>query len=264
MSVKRELSLMGFKYRKIRKNLATGTYAHRDTQFQIICTLMLSMSLKSPIISIDTKKKEVLGLLHREGKSYSQAPQEAFDHDFAHLAQGKVVPHGIFDLLKNQGYITIGNSSETAAFVVENLQWWWHEFGIHDYPDAKTILVLCDAGGANSYRHHAFKKELLHFAADIGLDIIVAHYPPYASKWNPIEHRLFCHVHHAMSGHMLTDYELVKELISKTSSQNGLCVCVRIHLKEYQTGIKTEKKDIDIGRIQYHPNIPELNYRILA
>jgi Rhodopirellula transposase DDE domain len=262
--IKRELLALEYKYRKIRKTLATGTYKNRDTQFQIIFNLVLIMSLKSPVLSIDCKKKELLGTLYRDGKSYGQAAQEAYDHDYSHLGEGKVIPHGIFDLQKNLGFITIGSSSETASFIVDNLRWWWFNYGINDYPEARNLLLLCDAGGGNSYRHHAFKKELQAFAKEIGIDIIVAHYPPYASKWNPIEHRLFCHVHQAMSGQMFKDYEFVKTLIEKTSTSQGLKVIVRIHLKEYQTGIKTHKSEVDEKRIQRHPTIPELSYRIAA
>jgi hypothetical protein len=262
--IKRELLVLGYKYRKIRKNLATGVYENRDAQFQIIFNLVLIMSLKSPVLSIDCKKKELLGTLYREGKSYAQTPQEAYDHDYPHLGEGKVIPHGIYDLQKNKGFITIGNSSETAAFIIDNLRWWWSEYGINDYPDARNLLLLCDAGGGNSYRHHAFKKVLQALAKEIGIDIIVAHYPPYASKWNPIEHRLFCHVHQAMAGQMFTSYEFVKTLIEKTSTVQGLKVVVRIHLKEYQTGINTTKEEVDENRIQRHPTIPKLNYRIAA
>lgn len=262
--IKRELRTLGYKYRKIRKNLATGHYAHRDAQFEVIFNLVLIMSLQSPVLSIDCKKKEQLGTLYRDGKSYGQTAHQAYDHDYAHLGEGKVIPHGIFDLQKNIGFITIGNSSETAAFIVDNLRWWWFQFGIHHYPDARNLLLLCDAGGGNSYRHHAFKKELQAFAREIGISIIVAHYPPYASKWNPIEHRLFCHVHQAMSGLLLTSYELVQTLIEKTTTSQGLKVNVRIHLKEYATGLKTAKEEIDENRIQRHPTIPELSYRIAA
>lgn len=262
--IKAELRLLGYRYRKISKTLATGMYEERDAQFRIIFTLVSIMSLDSPVISIDCKKKELLGTLYRDGKSYCQAPQQAYDHDYSHLGKGKVIPHGIYDLQQNKGFISIGNSSETAAFILDNLRWWWYNYGIHTYPDAKNLLLLCDAGGGNSYRHHAFKKELLAFAKEIGIDIIVAHYPPYASKWNPIEHRLFCHVHQAMSGEMFSDYEYVKTLIEKTSTEQGLKVVVRINLGEYEIGLKTDKKQVEENRIQRHPNIPKLNYRICA
>lgn len=262
--IKRELVLLGYKYRKISKNLATGHYAQRERQFQIIFTIILTISLKSPILSIDCKKKERLGTLYREGKSYCIGQKQAFDHDYSHLGEGKIVPHGIFDLQQNKGYISIGNSSETAHFIVDNLRWYWFNFGIHQYPDAQNMLLLCDAGGGNSYRHHAFKKQLLDFAKEIGIDIIVCHYPPYASKWNPIEHRLFAHVHHSLQGEMFESYEQVRNLIAKTSTEKGLSVYVRLNLGVYQTGLKTDKEFSTDKRIQYHQSIAELNYRIVA
>jgi Rhodopirellula transposase DDE domain len=262
--IKRELLVLGYRFRKINKNLATGDYAQRDAQFQIIFNLVLIMSLKSPVLSIDCKKKERLGTLYRDGKSYSQFAQQAYDHDYSHLGLGIVIPHGIFDLQKNKAFISIGSSSETAAFIVDNLRWWYFEYGIHDYPDARNLLLLCDSGGGNSYRHHAFKKELQALAREIGIDIIVSHYPPYSSKWNPIEHRLFCHVHQAMSGQMFLNYEFVKTLIEKTSTKNGLKVFVRLNIIEYQIGIKTDISEIDLKRIHWHPIIPKLNYRIAA
>jgi hypothetical protein len=129
----------------------------------------------------------------------------AAPHDYEYLSEGKVIPHGIYDIQANKGYISIGNSAETADFAVDNLLWWWTEHGIHLYPDAKNILLSCDAGGANSYRHHIFKDRLIALCEQTGLSIIVSHYPPYSSKWNPIEHRLFCHVHQAMSGVVFSD-----------------------------------------------------------
>ena len=262
--IKCELHKLGYRYRKIRKTLATGSYEHRDAQFKIIFDLVCIMSLKSPVLSIDCKKKERLGTLYREGKTYGQAPKEAYDHDYSHLGEGKIIPHGIFDLQKNIGFITIGSSSETAAFIVDNLRWWWLNYGINDYPDARNLLLLCDAGGGNSYRHHAFKKALQDLAKEIDIDIIVAHYPPYASKWNPIEHRLFCHVHQAMSGQMFENYDAVKTSIEKTSTNKGLKVVVRVHIQDYPTGLKTDKSQVNEKKIQRHKEIPELNYRIAA
>jgi len=162
----------------------------------------------------------------------------------------------------NKGYLSIGGSSETADFIVDNLLWWWEEYGIHQYPDAKNILLLCDAGGANSYRHFIFKHRLQMFAKQTGLSVIVCHYPPYCSKWNPIEHRLFSHVHRAMEGAIFSDYRTVQKLIENTSTNTGLSVVARLNLKEYKTGINVKKDDIDEKKIVYHPKIPALNYRI--
>lgn len=262
--VKVKLRSMGFKYRKQAKNLPTGTYAARDQQFQIIFSLIFAMSLNSPIISMDGKKKERLGNLYRAGKCFVQGQIETYDHDYEYLATGKVIPHGIYDLQRNEGFVTIGTSHETAAFIAENLLWWWDSFGMHHYPDASSILVLCDAGGANSYRHHAFKEQMLKLAKTIGKDILICHYPPYASKWNPIEHRLFAHVHHAIQGVVFSNYNIVKELIEKTRTETGLKVAVRILDKHFETGIKTHKAKVDFSRIRPHPNIPELSYQIAA
>jgi transposase len=260
--VKRLLRELGYNYRKQSKQLATGSYAQRDEQFKIICSLILIMNIDSPVLSIDCKKKERLGNLYRNGKSYCTGPIKVYDHDYEHLSEGKVIPHGIYDMQANKGYVSIGSSSETADFIIDNLLWWWEEYGIHQYPDAKNIMLLCDAGGANSYRHHIFKHRLQEFSKLTGLSIIVCHYPPYCSKWNPIEHRLFSQVHKSMEGIIFSDYQTVKKLIEQTSTKTGLTVAVRLNLKEYQTGIKIEKEDVDEKKIAFHPVIPNLNYRI--
>lgn len=262
--VKRTLRAMGFRYRKLSKNLATDHYAQRDKQFKIIFHLVAIMSIDSPIISIDCKKKERLGNLYRAGKTYATGKIEVYDHDYHNLSEGAVIPHGIFDIQNNEGYMTIGSSHETATFIADNILWWWENYGIHNYPDTRNILILCDAGGGNSYRHNAFKKAMLLLAKEIGIDFIICHYPPYASKWNPIEHRLFAHVHRAMQGVIFTDYNIVKELIQKTKTDTGLKVFVRINIKEYPTGIHTDKSEVDFSRIRFNHQIPKLSYRILA
>lgn len=260
--VKRLLKELGYSYRKHSKTLATGKYAHRDEQFKIICSLILIMSLDSPVLSVDCKKKERLGNLYRNGKCYCSNPLKVYDHDYEHLSEGKVIPHGIYDMQANKGYVSIGSSSETADFIVDNLLWWWEEYGIHQYSNAKNILLLCDAGGANSYRHFIFKHRLMEFTKQTGLSVIVCHYPPYCSKWNPIEHRLFSQVHKAMEGVIFSDYKTVQNCIEQTVTKTGLTVVVRLNLKHYQTGIKINKADLDKNRIAFHPTIPELNYRI--
>jgi hypothetical protein len=259
-SVKRLLKELGYGYRKQAKQLPTGTYLKGDEQFAIITHLLLIMSSKSPIISIDCKKKERLGNFYREGRCYAQAPIKVYDDE--HLWEGKVIPHGIYDLQANKGYLSIGKSVETAGFITDNRYWWWTEYGIHLYPDATTILILCDAGGANSYRHPIFKDRLLALASQVGKSFTICHYPPYASKWNPIEHRLFCHLHQAMSGVVFSDYQTLKEHRQATSTKTGLSVVVRLNLQTYQRGSKVDKSIKDDKRIQYHPKIPDLNYRI--
>lgn len=261
--IKRLLVKHGYHRRKQSKCLPTGTYAGRDLQFKLLFSLVLLVSLDNPVISIDTKKKELLGNLYRAGKLYCNQAQEVFDHDYSYLGEGKVIPHGIYDLRLNQGFISIGTSHETADFVGDNLEWWWFNYGIHQYPDAKYLMILCDCGGANSYRSHLFKKRIQDLAKKIGIKIIVSHYPPYCSKWNPIEHRLFAQVHRSLQGVVFTSYELVKALIEKTTTKQGLSVIARINQKEYQIGLKGSKDDIDPKRILRPPQNPDLNYTIL-
>lgn len=263
-TIRRLLRKHGFRRRKMRKDLATGTYARRDEQFGIIFYLMaLLNSTDGAIISIDTKKKEALGNLYRDGHCYCRQAVEVYDHDYPHLADGKVIPHGIYDMKCNKGYISIGTSAETAAFIADNILWWWDTYGIHLYGGCKQLLILCDSGGANGWRRHIFKKELQRIAALMGIRIIISHYPPYCSKWNPIEHRLFPHVHRAMSGVVFSSYKLVKELIGKTSTSKGLSVEVRLVKIEYATGLRCAREDIDKGRILFHESLPDLNYTIL-
>lgn len=156
--IKRLLRKHGYRRRKQSKCLATGTDAGRDLQFKFICDLVLLVSLHNPVLSIDTKKKEVLGNLYRAGKCYCNQSPKVLDHDYSHLAEGKVVPHGIYDLRLNQGYMSIGTNHETADFIGAHLEWWWSHYGIHQYPEAHYLKILCEAGGANSYRSPLFKK----------------------------------------------------------------------------------------------------------
>lgn len=262
-TVKRLLKELGYSYRKMSKTLATGIYLKRDEQFKIIMTIIFAMSLKNPIISIDCKKKERLGNLYRDGKCYTTGNIDVFDHDYDNLSEGKVIPHGIYDLQLNKGFVSIGSSSETAEFITDNLRWWWTEYGIHSYPDAQNILILCDAGGGNSYRHHIFKLKLLELTKELGIAIIIAHYPPYSSKYNPIEHRLFCHIHNAIKGVVFSSYNIVKELMEKTSTTKGLSVIVRLNLTHYQKGITIDKSQMETQRIFYNKNIPQLSYKII-
>ncbi len=265
--VKRILKQAGYVKRKPSKSITIGKSPHRKEQFEIIkfLTSLFTKMENNPILSIDTKKKERLGLLTRGQAILSNRNVPLFDHDYDYLSEGKVVPQAVYDTKQNKGYITIGTNYETADFIADNLIWWWETFGLNLYPDATQILVLCDSGGANSYRHHAFKKALLRAASTIGKIIVVAHYPPYCSKYNPIERRLFCHVERTLSGSILSSHEQVKTLFQRTKTQNvdqPLSVEVRIEDKQYQIGLKTKKEEIDWNRIYQHPDLPQFNYFI--
>jgi len=265
--VKRILEQAGYVKRKPSKSIATGKSPHRKEQFQIIkfLTGLFDKMENNPILSIDTKKKERLGLLTKGEPILSTRKVPLFDHDYDYLSKGKVIPQAIYDTKQNKGYITIGTNYETADFIADNLIWWWETFGLNLYPDATQILILCDSGGANSYRHYVFKKAMLRVATTIGKTLVIAHYPPYCSKYNPIERRLFCHVERTLTGSILTSYEQVKTLFQRTKTLNvdqPLSVEVRIEDKQYQTGLKTQKEEIDWNRIYQHPDLPQFNYFI--
>lgn len=247
--------------------MATGTSPGRSEQFRVISFLMnlFLLMADNPIISLDTKKKEVLGNLTRNEKvlTKGEAAVKVFDHDYRQLGTGKVIPHGIYDVKLNQGYLSLGNSHETARFVVDNLEWWWEHFGTYEYPKATRILILCDSGGANGHRHHLFKQLLQELARKIGKKLVICHYPPYCSKYNPIERRLFAQVHRTIREVILTDLQQVKELMSKTSTKTGLSVKVRINPKDYPLKQPSLAEEIDQKRLLRHPTMPNLAYTIL-
>ena len=264
-TVKRILKDNGFCKRRPNKALSTGKSPHRSEQFKLIFyfAFLFPEMGNNPILSIDTKKKERLGQLDRGGKVTCFESTKVFDHDYAHLSEGKVVPGGLYDMKENIGYVSIGTNYETAEFIGDSLIWWWDNFGINNYPDATHLLIFCDCGGANGYRHYAFKKKLLEVAKYIGIKIQVTHYPPYCSKWNPIEHRLFSQMHRAAEGCIFTSYSQVKQIYEQTSTKTGLTIFVRITNKQYQIGLKIKDKDLDNKRILKHPDLPQFNYTML-
>jgi len=182
---------------------------------------------------------------------------EVFDHDYLHLGVGKAI------LRLNQGYVSLGNSNETAEFVVDNLEWWWENVGKFEYPKATRILILCDSRGANGHRHHLFKKLLQELARKIGKKLVICHYPPNCSKYNPIERRLFAQVDRTIKEVILTDLEKVKELMSKTATKTGLRVEVRINQKFYPLNQPSRATEVDKKRLLRHPPMPKLSYTIL-
>ena len=235
--------------------------AHRNEQFENIARLKAEYRASgNPIISMDTKKKEYLGNFFRAGRLYTQYPLEVYDHDFASFAEGIVIPHGIYDMVKNTEYINLGTSKDTSEFACDSLRNWWYNQGQANYPDATSLLILCDGGGSNDARHYLFKADLQRLADEIGIEIRIAHYPPYTSKYNPIDHRLFPHVTRACHGAIFTSLEIVKQLMQRTKTQQGLSVVVQIIDKVYQTGRTVSddfKKNMPIHFDEY---LPQWNY----
>lgn len=242
---------------------STGEYKERDRQFKKIGRLKSKYEREgNPVISIDTKKKEKLGNLYRDGKLYCQEAEVVYDHDYPSLSEGTVIPHGIYDLTFNDGMINIGTSADTSEFACDSIKRWWETIGRCRYKKASSLLVLADCGGSNGYRHHVFKEALQSLATDIGIEIRVAHYPPYTSKWNPIEHRLFPHVTRAMSGVVFKDHKIVQELIENTHTSSGLEVVANIMTEIYKTGKKACDTIYDKGTIIFDKVLGDLNYKI--
>lgn len=205
----------------------------------------------------------MIGNLYREGKLYTQGIIEVLDHDFPSLADGVAIPHGIYDMKSNEGYVNIGTSHDTSEFACDCLRQWWKSVGQSKYPQASSILLLCDGGGSNGARTYIFKSDLEQFAAEIGLEIRVAHYPPYLSKYNPIEHLLFPHLTRACKGVIFTSVALVKQLMEKASTKTGLTVTVNILDKLYLTGRKVAAAFKQNMRIIFDDVLPKLNYIVL-
>ena len=179
-----------------------------------------------------------MGNLYRPGTLYTTEPIEVQDHDFPSLATGVAIPHGLYDLRDNIGYIQIGTSRDTTEFACDSIEYWWTTYGQVRYPMASSILLLCDGGGSNSSHYHIFKEDLQALVNRLGIEIRIAHYPPYTSKYNPIEHRLFPHVSRLCQGVILENVQLFQELISTTTTKTGLKVFTTILDKPYQIGRK--------------------------
>jgi len=261
--VRKLLKVHGYVKRKMQKTRNTGAFKERDRQFKKIKHMIARyQNAGNPVISVDTKKKEKLGNLYRDGQQYCLEVEVVYDHDYAHLSEGTVVPHGIYDLKYNDAMINIGMSADTSKFSCDSIKRWWDTVGCKRYKNATSLLLLLDCGGSNSYRHHVFKEALQALANDIGIEIRVAHYPPYTSKWNPIEHRLFPHVTRAMSGVVFKSYELVKELIENTRTESGLKVTANIIDKIYEKGKKACSSIYETGTIIFDAVLGQLNYKI--
>ena len=238
--------------------------AYRNEQFIKIKALAAEFRASgNPIISFDTKKKESLGNFYRAGHLYTKEELHAYDHDFNSFAAGVIIPHGIYDLLHNIGYIHIGTSKDTSQFACDCLRSWWLQHARLLYPNATKILALCDGGGSNGSRHYIFKEDLQQLADELGIEIRIAHYPPYCSKYNPIEHRLFPHVTRACQGVLFTSVNLVKQLIEKTTTSKGLQVFVKIIETIYQTGRKVADNFKQTMRIVLDDFLPAWNYRAI-
>jgi len=261
--VKQLLKKHGYVKRRAQKNQTMGPrHPDRNTQFENIARLKQDyLQAGDPVISMDTKKKELLGNFYREGKLYTREIIGVFDHDFPSAKDGVVFPHGLYDVGRNCGHINLGTSHETSEFACDSLERWWTTQGGKEYPQAKRLLLLCDGGGSNSARRYVFKEELQGLAQRLGVEIRVAHYPPYCSKYNPIEHRLFPHVTRACQGVVFHSVQIVKSLMEKTTTTTGLEVTVDILDKVYNTGRKCAQGFKENMKLLFDDFLPQWNYR---
>ena len=251
----------GYRRRKSQKKRTMGQHADRNAQFENIAKLKEQyLNAGHPVISMDSKKKEMLGNFYREGVTDAVEPTIVNDHDFASASNGKVIPHGIYDIARNEASMHLNSSCDTSELACDSIELWWQEQGGIDYLGATDLLILCDGGGSNNSSHYIFKEDLQSLSNRLGLRIRICHYPPYCSKYNPIEHRLFPHVTRACKGVPLESIETAKHYIEKTETTTGLKVVVRMLEKVYETGRKYAKDFKTTMTIQFDEFLPKWNY----
>jgi hypothetical protein len=262
--IRRVLDLLGFRRRKIAKILPGKEVPDRDQQFLRIAELKETfLALGLPVISMDTKKKEFLGNLYREGRVYTTEAIKAFDHDFPTWAEGVIIPHGFYDIARNEGCLHLGLSRDTSEFACDSLRLYLEQDVSRLYPHARKLLLLCDGGGSNGCRTHIFKQDLQQLVNELGVTIRVAHYPAYCSKYNPIERRFFSHVTRACQGVLFDTLATVRSLMEKTSTQTGLKATVRVIEKIYETGRKAAETFKAAMPIKFDDILPKWNYQVV-
>jgi hypothetical protein len=252
----------GYRQRRAKKQKTMGRrHPDRNAQFENINRIKKEfLDAGLPVISVDTKKKELPGNFHRAGVIDTQGTIEVNDHDFSSMGSGTLIPHGIYDVGDNRGYLHLNTSHDTTELACDSIEAWWHQHGRARYPTAKRLLVLCDGGGSNSASKYVFKQDLQTLVNRLGLEIRVAHYPPYCSKYNPIEHRLFPHVTQACKGVIFQSVETARHYMEKTQTTTGLKVAVGILNKAYQTGRTCAKAFKKTMKIVFDEVLPKWNY----
>lgn len=259
------LRQMGFSLRVNHKKVCTaGSRADRDEQFVYIAELREEFAAAgNPVLSADTKKKEPVGRFKNPGKTWEGEPVLVLDHDFLSNAEGKAVPYGVYDVQRNTGSVFVGISHDTAEFAAGALEKWWRYTGKHQYQGADKLLILADGGGSNSARNRAWKVNLQEKLCDRhGITVTVSHYPTGASKWNPVEHRLFSEISKNWAGRPLDSYETVLNYLRTTSTSTGLSVKAYMDVRTYETGVKIS--DEQMAALSLHPHAiqPNRNYTL--
>jgi hypothetical protein len=259
------LRQMDYSLQGNRKTEEGNDHPDRDAQFQYINQrVRTALAAKRPVISVDTKKKELLGSYHNEGRQWrpAKSPQHVKVHDFPHPSVPRAYPYGIYDLGRNTGFVNVGTDHDTGAFAVASIRGWWRAEGRRLYPTAKTLLITADGGGSNGYRLRLWKMELQRFADAVGLSMMVCHFPPGTSKWNKVEHRLFSFISSNWRGEPLRDYETIVRLIATTTTAKGLTVTCRLDRHRYPVGRKVSNHEIATVNLTPNAFHGEWNYLI--
>ena len=264
-SVLRLLGRMGFSMQANRKTREGSDHPDRDAQFHYINqTVTAALEAKAPVISVDTKKKELVGDFKAVGREWAPKgePVAVNTHDFPSHALGKAAPYGIYDIAGNEGYVSVGVSRDTAQFAAASIRAWWEHLGKKRYPDATTLTITADSGGSNSARGRLWKLEVQRLADLLGLTIKVLHYPPGTSKWNRIEHRMFSYISQNWRGKPLTSYQAIINLIAATTTTTGLKIYARLDENEYPKGIKVAKAEMAAVNLHRHEFHGDWNYTV--
>lgn len=259
------LKAMKYSLQANRKTSEGKHHPDRNLQFEYIYKKVKAQQKKhEPVISVDAKKKELVGDFRNSGREWRPkgTPEEVRMHDFMIKNLGKICPYGVYDLIRNEGWISVGIDHDTAAFAVESIRQWWNTMGKKEYSKAKSLLITADAGGSNGYKNGLWKKELQKLSNKIKMSISVCHFPPGTSKWNKIEHRLFSFISKNWRAKPLISHEVIVNLITSTTTKTGLKVRCRIDEREYPTGIKISKKEISEINLKKDKFHGEWNYTI--
>ena len=263
-TIRRLLSKHRIRPKRNIKRLKGAPHPDRDQQFTYIERQRQAFAwMDQPIISVDTKKKELIGPFRNPGQVWCEQATPVNTHDFPSLANGKAVPYGIYDTRYNDGYVVVGQSADTPEFAVDAIVTWWQQVGRERYPDATDILILADGGGSNGYRPRRWKQQLQVKLADaLGLTVTVAHYPTGASKWNPIEHRLFSQISQTWAGTPLTSFDHVVDGIRQTTTTTGLTVEAMLVEQTYATDLTVRDAEMASLALERHTTCPAWNYTI--
>jgi hypothetical protein len=264
-SVARLLQKAGYSLQSNQKTLEGADHPDRNLQFEHINTVVKDFQQAGqPVISVDTKKKELVGPFYKGGREWQPKgkPEQVRVHDFVDETLGKVIPYGVYDITKDMGWVSVGTDHDTAEFATRAIERWWKKMGATAYPNARELMITADGGGSNGSRTKLWKVMLQGLATKIGIPITVCHFPPGTSKWNKIEHRMFSFITQNWRGRPLISHEVVINLIAHTTTKSGLNIRAELDKRQYQTGIKVsheEMQNVNIKRAEFHG---EWNYTI--